>query len=140
MEASGSGRNLEVEAEFERPEDTDFPEPHPSLTRKFKGDFIHAFQVASFLSGWPWSPRRSQKSRRKFFLSWKKNFPAYLQERTLSTSCRRPNPVLRVSDSVPQLCHSCQGRFGVWIVAGPQEVHLCVPSLSSLMFMLGQSF
>lgn len=46
--------------------------------------------------------------------------------------------MLRVSDSVPQLCRSCQGGFGVWIVAGPQEVDLCVPSLSSLMFMLGQ--
>lgn len=51
MEAPGSGRNLEVEAKFERPENTDFPEPHASLTRKFKGDFVHAFQVASFLSG-----------------------------------------------------------------------------------------
>lgn len=28
----------------------------------------------------------------------------------------------------------------MWIVAGPQEVDLCVPSLSSLMFILGQSF
>ena len=101
MEALGLDRNLKVEAEFERLESVDFPEPHPSLTRKFKGDFIHAFQVASFLSGWPWSPRRSQKSRRKFFLSWKKNFPAYLQERTLSISWRRPNPVLRVSDCSP---------------------------------------
>ena len=37
MEASGSGRNLEVEAEFERPEDTDFPEPHPSLREGGQG-------------------------------------------------------------------------------------------------------
>lgn len=28
----------------------------------------------------------------------------------------------------------------MWIVAGPQEVDLYVPSLSPLMFMLGQSF
>lgn len=127
MEVSGPGKNLEVEAEIERSENIDFPGPCPGLTRKLKGYFIPAFQVASFSSGWPWNLRRSQKSRRKFFLPWKKNFLACLQEKTSSTSYRRPSSALRVSDSVPQLCDSCRGGrvCGVECCQAPESEFEC---------------